>query len=278
MKEKTFPPIFRAMIAAGILFIGLTACSANATSSPSEASSAASRPARIATNTPAPTVTPLPPTRSATATPSVDASATQQYWQTVTRDMITGEVDSILESSNEALGVGRLEYYQAEPTTLQTSGYQQKVTSLLPIVPDVGDFAFHSKITWSSDLGSAGCGLLFREVNGDPGKGKYYEFSINRFSGLPYYSINLYDSYIFIKQIGFGYSNTVNLRDTPGSQNDIVLIVKGTGFRIYTNGYRLNAVYDATVSQGHISLQASTISGKATCQFADTWIWSWGKR
>jgi hypothetical protein len=262
---------------AAIMVFVLVGCSSNSSSLPGTTPEVNVSPAiRIrATASPASTDTPLLTPVAASVTSSVNLAATSQYWQTVTKESIIGEIDSNLESVQEVLGNGRVEYYRSEQETLQVQGFNKKKNSMLPIPSDVSDFAFHTKVTWNSDLGNAGCGLLYRAEKGDPGTGPYYEFLINRSSGLPYYNINLYDSYIFIKQIGSGFTGFI--KDRQGDQNDILFIVKGTEFRIYINNQRSNALYDSTISTGKLALEASSLSGSTTCQFTDTWIWSWGK-
>jgi hypothetical protein len=271
-KRTGILPVF----VAGVMVYALGACSGATTPSGNAASRSSN------TENPsafAPATEPVNhkelPTSTPAATPVMDTMATERFLQTATQQMQVGEVDSMLESVHEVLGNGRIELFQSEPMTIDVKGVNQKKNAILPVNTDVADFAFHTSVTWNSDLGSAGCGLLYRIERGDPGMGPYYEFAINRFSGLPYYWIDQNDSYLNIKRVGFGYTGF--LFDSQGSQNDILFIVKGSEFQIYINHQRSNVFYDANIAQGQFALEALTVSGNASCKFEDTWIWSWGK-
>jgi hypothetical protein len=276
MMRKKYLFYARPWLVCGFVLLALTACAGGAgeLQTPSQRNTRTPSSPLVSENTRSATPTPLP-LSTPTATAGVDPSATERYWQTVTQDVRVGEVDSLLEEAHETLGNGRIEYFQTDALQVNVNGFNQKKNLMLPINYDVADFAFHSRITWNSDLGSAGCGLLFRVEQADPGRGPFYEFTINRFSGLPYYFIDLNDSYINVKRVGFGYTGF--LSDAQASQNEVLFIVKGTEFQIYINHQRSNVLYDATIAKGRFAVEATTVSGSASCKFEDTWIWSWGK-
>lgn len=231
------------------------------------------------TNTPTPTETPVPtatitptPVPSATATP--DLSATAQAGATLAAEEVIRKIGPELEAIGFSTESGHLLWVQNEPMAIDLVEYNEWLYE--PFAEDVvaSDFVLKSDITWSSSTGLVTCGLFFRsEKNLEDGK--QYIFEMLRLSGLPAWDISYrqYNQY----QIDITNLRTNSaINQDQGSTNKVVLIVEQEKFTLYFNDVRAGSFFDygKNMSEGYFALSAWQESGKSTCNFADTWVWT----
>lgn len=224
------------------------------------------------TGTALPTSTPLPadtPVPEPTVTPFIALTST------VEAASILSELDvHVGLNSDVAYRDGYLAWRQVEPVTINMSGPQKDAGILQPIAEDSdpANFIFKSDVTWNAS-GILICGLAFRSEP-DLDRGKQYQFFFYRLSGLPAYTIDLYE---------FGrYKNSVSelkFSDGIDSGNDgtngFVLVAREEQFTVYINGNQQGQFYDSSRQRGDgfLAFLAWQESGKGSCTFENSWLW-----
>jgi len=219
------------------------------------------------TNTPLPTSTPLPtntPTPLPTTTPDTGATATAQA------SSVLSEL-SVVVGDEIPYEEGYLAWQQTEPITLNMSGPKDIIQGIDDSL-SANDFILKSDVTWSVS-GIVVCGAVFRSESNIQ-RGKQYQFSFLRLSGLPAYFIDVYE-------FG-GFKNTItdakfskDLDVDNGATNQFVLVAQDEKFTIYFNGKRQGRFFDYSKQsyQGYFAFLASQDSGTGSCKFENSWVW-----
>jgi hypothetical protein len=214
---------------------------------------------------PSPTVTKTPrPTTDWTATAEVKATEEMAYLlETVAPD---------LELAGFSLSEGELGFLQEEPI---------KIVAELPsrrywdfpggfTNPVFEDFVLGVDITWDSEVGFAGCDVVFRS-DGDVGDGEFAEFSTMRLSGAPSYNLSIvhFNQYQTISD-----GTSAAIKQIAQSRNHYVIAVVGSEVDIFVNGQHLTTSYiKESMTRGEIAFQAWQNSGETTCTFSNAWVW-----
>lgn len=222
------------------------------------------------TDTPLPSSTPPPtdtPTPVPTSTPDLDATSTAQAAAILSE--ISGFVDDEIPYQD-----GALVWQQTKSITINMSGPQSE-DNFREIGENVsaGNFVFKSDVTWNAS-GILICGAIFRsEQNLDTGK--QYQFYFYRLSGLPAYFIDVYED--------GGFKNTISDAKFSGDldvsndgTNQFVLVAQEEQFVVYINGQRQGRYFDYSKqrAEGYFAFLAWQESGKGSCMFENSWIWS----
>ncbi|HEU0293367.1 MAG TPA: hypothetical protein VFR47_11565 [Anaerolineales bacterium] len=228
----------------------------------------------LPTDTPQPTLTSTPsatPTPTSTSTP--DAVATQAAQSTQAADSVLEELDMYLgEKSGIDYQVGHLLWSQTDPAKITLTGPD---TEYIGLEDDstAGDFIFKSDVTWEA-TGLLVCGAVFRsEANIE--KGKQYLFSFLRFSGLPAWQIEVDQYGQFLNSpTDVRFSDALDLDN--GATNQFILVARDNEFTLYLNRNREGRYFDYSSqrSEGAFAFFASQTSGRGTCLFENSWIWS----
>ena len=224
------------------------------------------------TETPLPTSTPLPtdtPKPLPTVTPNIALTTT------VEAASVLSELD-VWVGSNSGIPyeTGHLAWQQGEPVTIDMSGPQKDAGIFHAIDENINasNFIFKSDVTWSAS-GVLICGLAFRaEPNLD--KGKQYQFYFYRLSGLPAYTINVYEFGRFKNTVSdIKFSDGVDADN--GATNEFVLVAQDEQFTVYINGKRQGQFSDASKQpvEGLLAFLAWQESGKGSCTFENSWVW-----
>lgn len=230
----------------------------------------------VPTDTPEPTATSTPtetPKPTATATPNVKATAGARLTATV--EAALPEINDILEDYGFSTDVGHFGYtHDSVAVTVDT--YQER--SHMTDFPDVKfhNFVLHTDMTWNTSSGLAGCYIAYR-ADGDLQRGKQYRMIMIRLQGLPLWGLfkfsNDYGDPIMDDEL----LPDGRLEDTQGSTNKIVIVAEDTKFTIYANGERMGTVVNSAFDRGAIAFGALQESGKTTCTYDNTWVWSLDK-
>lgn len=268
MKRFSYFVLFVAMLA--------TACAGTAPEP-----TATALPPPTATNTPVPTDTPLPtdtPTPEPTATP--DAAATAAAQSTQAAEPVLTELRSILgDSSGVSYAEGYLLWQQTNPVIIELSGPSGRRNTYKPISEEsitAKDFIFKADVTWNA-TGWMFCGAAFRS-DANIEKGKQYELSFLRFSGLPAYFIDVYDGGLYKSSLSDArFSEDIDI--TNSATNQYAVVAQADKFTVYFNGRKQSDFFDSGKQRmdGLFGFLAWQESGKGSCEFKNGWIWSLDK-
>lgn len=259
-----------------VLVSSMLSVACNPLASPTETATP-TQPPPTATATTEPTATPEPtatatetPLPTATATP--DAKATAAANATATVDAALDDIDDILEDYGYSIKTGHLGFMHDPLTvTVDTYGERHHVTDYPEV--EFGDFVLHTDITWNTASGLAGCYIVFR-ADGAIENGRQYQLLTVRLQGLPLWVIGIYNNELGepINEVGFLPDGRIE--DLQGSTNKIVIVAKESQFTVYANSERLGTMVNGKLTEGAIAFGAMQESGKTTCEFNNTWVWS----
>jgi hypothetical protein len=230
-------------------------------------------PTSAPTDTPAPTLTPLP-TDTATPLPSAtpDITATAAAKATESADAILAELDNLLADTEIPYKEGHLAWQQTEPLTIKLTGPDDQ---LLPVDDELtaGNFILKSDVTWTAS-GIIICGAVFRSEP-DLQMGKQYQFTFLRLSGLPAWTISVFE---------FGnYKNSPTdvkfsgaLDQGNAATNEFVLVAQDDQFNLYINQNREGRFFDYSKqrTQGSFGFLGLQDSGDGICEFENSWVWA----
>jgi hypothetical protein len=240
-----------------------------ATSMPPEAASP--RPA----DSPEPVDSPRP---SNTPRPTADVAATQdavtaktEAAETAAAQSSLGDVSDQLNSINQSVGDGSLIWTYPEDFQIQSSDYNTIRWQLIDS-ETAGDFAFHSKISWESETGFAGCGFLFR-VGEDTSVDSWYDMIINRLSGMPYAYFDLWKGHNVVVESDAKFSSAIKYEQ--GDTNEVILTGKGNEISVYINRQKVGVWWNTKQLEGGFGFAVWANSGLTTCIFTDSWILKW---
>jgi hypothetical protein len=226
-------------------------------------------------NTPEPTLTP-PPTETATLVPTAtpDAAATAAAQATAGAASVLSELEKVLGESDVPFKDGHLVWQQTEPAKITMQGPQGS-DQFLAIDKDlsVKNFVMQSDVIWNAN-GIIICGAIFRsEASLD--HGKQYQFYFYRLSGLPAYFIDVYEDSIWLNSITKDRFSD-QLDTSNDATNQFTLVAQDNEFTVYLNGARQGRFFDNSKqrAEGYFGFLAWQQSGKGSCEFENSWIWS----
>ena len=253
----------------------ITACS-----SPQAATTEAALP----TNTSKPpTATSIPPTATSiptdTPTATPDAAATAAAQSTQAAEGVYTELDKLLSDSDVPYKAGHLAWQQTAPISIEMQGPSGNVGTIKDIDENLtaGNFVFKSDVTWNA-TGWMYCGAVFRS---EPNlkKGKQYQLYFLRFSGLPLWYLDAYEN-------GSDYLGSISGEQSAsvidmanGAVNQFMIVAQDEKFTVYFNGKRQNSFSDSSKRRmdGAFGFFAWQESGKGSCKYENSWIWSLDK-
>lgn len=226
----------------------------------------------LPTNTQAPTFTPLPtdtPTQVPTATP--DKAATAAANATQAASAILSDLDKQLGDTDIPYKTGHLAWEQTRPLTIGMSGPDQKLLEIDDKLT-AENFILKSDVEWEA-TGALLCGAVFRSEP-DLEKGKQYQFKFLRFSGLPAWTIEVYEFGQYQNSpTKAKFSDALDLGN--GRTNQFILVVQDDHFTVYLNKMRQGTYYDFSKQRGDGSFAfwAYQQSGRGSCEFKKSWVW-----
>lgn len=214
------------------------------------------------------------PSPTAAPTATLDAQATQSARATATFDAHLAGIAEALDQVGLVASQGHVAWAGFDPREVRTgNGYV--VFNQIAGNQDYRDFVLHSKVTWDTSRGMAGCGLIFRSEP-DLANGELVAFITFRISGAPSWNV----SFGQLGKLGEpnssltgGFKVNSAMHGDVNSTNAYVLVAMGHQLTAYANGSRLGAVTNLTRVAGRMAVLAWRESGHANCTFEDTWIW-----
>jgi hypothetical protein len=225
------------------------------------------------TNTPEPTFTPLPTETSTpepTATPDVTATAAAQATESAAGVM--AELDKYLRNSNVEYKDGHLLWQQTNSFTINLSGPAREIQQIEDEIT-AGNFIFKSDITWEAS-GWLICGTVFRSEP-DVQKGRQYQFVYLRLSGLPAWAIEFHE-FGFYKNSPSDTRTSGAVDLANGATNTVIVVAQDESFEVFINRTREGKYFDYSKQRmdGTFGFLASQDSGKGSCEFENSWVWS----
>lgn len=234
---------------------------------------AVASPTSVPTNTSLPTDTPAPTDTSTpepTATPDVTATTAAAATQTAAD--VLAELEKELQDDDIAYQEGHLLWKQSAPFRISLSGPDTEI-QLVQDGLSAANFIFKSDVTWEA-TGLLICGAAFRaETNIE--QGRQYRFSYLRLSGLPAWSIDLFDRGFFKNSPSdTRFSAALDLGN--GETNTFMIVALDDQFTVYINGLREGRFFDYSKQrlEGTFGFLAWQDSGKGNCVFENSWVWS----
>lgn len=146
---------------------------------------------------------------------------------------------------------GRLGW-RHDPLTLEISGYQQMANGNDHPEVTAADFALAADVTWDTQYGSSGCGLMFRS-NGDQKKPDGYMILLTRFGSGHVLFTALAGGEIANVHDFFPKTNDQSFQWQNGTTNRLAVIARGNLIEIYTNGVKIGEV-DTTQPPQRLSM------------------------
>jgi len=224
-------------------------------------------PESTTTFTPSPTET---PTLVPTAT--VDVPATKAAQDAQEAEKLKAELDKLIGDTDIPYQDGYLAWRSDGPISINLNGPDNRLNRFDDKLT-LGNFVLKSDIKWKA-TGIIICGVIFRSDD-DLILGKQYDFVFLRLSGLPAWAIQVYEFGKFKNSpTNVKYSSAVNQGND--ATNQIVLAVHDDSFTIFINGIRQGRYFDYSKQRtdGKFGFIGSQDSGKGSCTFSNSWIWS----
>jgi hypothetical protein len=230
-------------------------------------------PSPTASQTPQPTASPTPaPTHTSTPTATPDLAATAAVNATLAASDVMSEVEKVLGEEDIPYKEGHLAWQQNDPLKIEMKGPDHDILEIDKKLT-AGDFIFKSDVTWDA-TGLLLCGAVFRSEP-DLTKGKQYQFLFLRFSGLPAWAIEVHEFGQYRNSpTKTKFSDALDLDN--GATNQFMLAVQDDHFTLYLNGTHQGTYYDSSKqrAEGSFGFLAIQQSGRGSCEFENSWVWS----
>lgn len=243
----------------------ITACGSLAAVEPTATSAPTDTPAPTLTRLPTDTSTPLP-----TATPDVTATAAAKA--TEAADAILAKLDQLLADTDIPYEEGHLAWQQEKPLTINLAGPDDQILAVDDKLT-AGNFVLKSDVTWTAS-GIIICGAVFRS-EADLQMGKQYQFTFLRLSGLPAWTISVFEFGSYKNSpTDVRFSGAVDQGN--GATNEFVLVVQDDQFNLYINQNHEGRFFDYSKQrmQGSFGFLGLQDSGDGSCEFENSWVWA----
>ena len=259
------------------LIFTLSSCQQNSPTAKPTSTSTVQTP----TETSIPSTSTLTPTSTSTATatpsntptPTVDLPATAAFESTQEAQGMLDEINPVLERVNYSTKSGYLAWSEIDPWPITSSTYGATIFEPIDEGTEYENYVLHYDVTWKSTSGLAGCGLIFHSEK-NLGSGKQYRFYAFRLSGLPYWTVELWNyNWPPTSTMGRGKINSI-INQENGSKNTFTLVVRDEVMTVYANDVRLSHVPISTLHKGRIAFFAFQESGETTCAYENAWLWN----
>jgi hypothetical protein len=226
------------------------------------------------TQPPAPTLAPAAPTNTVAppAQPTLAPTAAPTAAPTQAGGAIVGQIETELQKIGLSTKTGQLGWSNDAPISLTAEGYQGVENQLIGQNLTASDFVIKTDITWESQGGLAGCGVLFRATT-NLEKGAQYQFLTIRLSGYPGWDIEMWDGGKWQYTLGNQVQQNKSINQENGGTNTYMLYVKDKAFTVFINGQKTKTLTDSKLTNGVLAFHVFQDSGSTTCTFNNAWVW-----
>jgi hypothetical protein len=178
----------------------------------------------------------------------------------------------------QALGVdtnnGRLAWTHP-PLTLFAEGYLQYQFDV-EYVTVAADFVVAADVTWNTQFGSTGCGMVVRSDADEEAGDRYFIVATRGGDGRVLSGVQLDGNLVLDDGVDI-YANGIDplFAQQNDTTNRIVVIGRGNTFSIFTNGTFLGdfTPESAFFERGFVAFVALNESGTTTCTFENAYLW-----
>ena len=162
------------------------------------------------------------------------------------------------------------------PLTLQASGvnefsYGNNFLGTLAI-----DFVIGSDITWNTQFGDSGCGLVLRSDGNEEAINEYGVVATRGANGHVLFVIQV-DGEVFDYQDMYARGLDPVFSSANDTTNHLAVVAQGNVFAVYTNGTLVGQIVDDRYQRGFVAMTALANSGDATCIFNNTYLWRFNR-
>jgi hypothetical protein len=158
------------------------------------------------------------------------------------------------------------------PVDIDVEGFEQFAYANRFAATVVTDFVVAADITWNTQFGTSGCGLVLRSDGNEDALSQYLVVATRGGNGRVLFTvmergevIEVYD--MFARRIDPLFQSA---NDTT---NRLAVVGRGSTFQVYTNGTLIGQVQDDRYDIGFVALVALNQSGTTHCGYSNTWLW-----
>jgi hypothetical protein len=203
----------------------------------------------------------------------VDVPATQAAEEAAELAYIAEFIAPDIEAAGLSTAHGQLGFSFDEPYDLTNNTPGTNLFVDLDPNYSVGNFVLGVDVTWESETGVAGCGIIFRAQD-DLDGGEQAIFTAIRLSGFPGWDIELWRFGQYQANLVGQVRTSSAIKQASGSTNHYVIAANGTSVVVYANGTRLGATnLKESMTEGLIGFITWQESGISTCTFDNFWLW-----
>jgi hypothetical protein len=205
-------------------------------------------------------------TRNIVATEqAIQAAGTAQAFQPIMQELQSLGIDT---------NAGRLAWTHP-PLTLFAEGYMQYQFDV-EYVTVATNFVVATDITWNTQFGSTGCGVVVRSDADEEAGDRYFVVGTRGGNGRVITGVQLDGNLVLDDSLDI-YANGIDplFAQQNDTTNRMVVIGRGNTFSIYTNGTFLGdfTPTSANFERGFVAFVALNESGTTTCTFNNGYLW-----
>jgi hypothetical protein len=226
-----------------------------------------------ATYTPVPTDTPTA-TPTASPSPTLDLKATEAANKAATAEAAKAAFASVLKEFDVDASTGRLVWADTSDVKQEVTAYLETANYVIKDAGQLDNFVMQSEIKWKTSGALSLCGFTF-SAEDDLNTGAYDQIMLMRLQYNPLWTIWRWDNGQFQYHLANDWQESRDIHDENDSKNVLTLVVKGKDITVYINGDKQSRkMEDTKAKKGWLALSTYQESGKTTCTFTNTWIWS----
>jgi hypothetical protein len=138
------------------------------------------------------------------------------------------------------------------------------------------DFVVAADVTWNTQFGSTGCGMVVRSDADEEAGDRYFIVATRGGDGRVLSGVQLDGNLVLDDGVDI-YANGIDplFAQQNDTTNRIVVIGRGNTFSIFTNGTFLGdfTPESAFFERGFVAFVALNESGTTTCTFENAYLW-----
>jgi hypothetical protein len=225
-----------------------------------------------ATFTPVPTDTPTA-TPTASPSPTPDLKATEAANQAATAEAQTAAFAAVLKDFDVDASTGHLAWSETSEIKQEVSAYLEKANYVIKDAGQLDNFVMQSEIHWKTSGALSLCGFTF-SADDDLKAGMFDQLFLMRFQYNPVWTIWHWNYGRFEYHLLNDWQASRAIHDDNDSKNVLTLVVRGKDITVYVNGDKQQATEDTKAKKGWLALSTYQESGKTSCKFTNSWVWS----
>lgn len=254
----------RFLVLAGLLFTAV-ACGGGTPAAPA-----------ADTQAPAAAEPTSPPADTAVPEPTADLQATSDAEEAAAAAAAAAELEASIAPDLELAGYssaeGELGFSMTESFDTVNDVPSGFLVNEMEPGYTAGNFVLGFDLTWDSTGALAYCGMIFRSQGDDITRGEQARFWTVRFSGLPYWDIEIWKFGQYQSQPVRSVDSVIN--QSAGSTNHYVIAANGTNIKVFGNGEKMGQTeLKQSMGVGQFGFVSWLDSGQVTCNYSNVYVW-----